>query len=555
MLNPSNRGLVRQPTRQREHGFYRFKNLIQNGVNPLRRFRTEPDIENQLPRNGARFECQFRSRSCEILVLVLLILSGMSWFYTNPSAKLDRPEPDPSSDDDFVAARLVSQSHDKKPASSVVPTLGVLGILGAAGYYLWPTETLDGEAPLTPGNPQSPKVRESVPPEQPDLATGMSFLEWLPALCSGALLLGWSLPVLEKWYCPKPIPGDDKKDSVSSVTLSTEEVVVSNTGECTSTESSEVNIPTEVTDYDRSSTDRAPTVTDRPRETSCSPPTEPVKSEANTRAKIDTTPRQDNTNNPRVNPVPVKSLPNKWQAIESEITNRVKKKSGKTGDIQVSLSWDGRSDLDLHLRVGWWEHVWWYLSSKETLNFKLDVDDVGVSSSNHVENIYLKPAGNAGNRREMLHFRNSWHKIYVNLYKHGEYPGTHPFHVRLRVGHRTFLCSSLRTQEQAACWRENRKESLVLKFRYPFDDDRFELNLGPRVEMRCIETGRYVSTLNQCPRGDELTESTPSNVWSCSICKKKCPAGTLMYGCRKWRQFGFNCKYGLCASCRKPKLG
>lgn len=102
----------------------------------------------------------------------------------------------------------------------------------------------------------------------------------------------------------------------------------------------------------------------------------------------------------------------------SEIGRRVQLAGGQTGDIQISLAWNNRNDLDLwcvepyHTRV-------WFMHKHSLTGGRLDVDanaSIMDLSSSPVENIYW-PYGYAPKGR---------YSVYVNYYaNHGDPDPTH----------------------------------------------------------------------------------------------------------------------------------
>jgi len=80
-----------------------------------------------------------------------------------------------------------------------------------------------------------------------------------------------------------------------------------------------------------------------------------------------------------------------------ELKRRLKKYGAKTGDIQISLSWDTKDDLDLHVLVRpYMSHICWY-SKLDGYGGELDIDmnaDEERLTDQPIENVYwLKNLG------------------------------------------------------------------------------------------------------------------------------------------------------------------
>ena len=95
-----------------------------------------------------------------------------------------------------------------------------------------------------------------------------------------------------------------------------------------------------------------------------------------------------------------------------ELKRRLKKYGAKTGDIQISLSWDTKDDLDLHVLVRpYMSHICWY-AKLDGYGGELDIDmnaDEERLTDQPIENVYwLK------NNR---HRKNSNYTISVNFYR------------------------------------------------------------------------------------------------------------------------------------------
>lgn len=81
--------------------------------------------------------------------------------------------------------------------------------------------------------------------------------------------------------------------------------------------------------------------------------------------------------------------------FNNELTKRLERESAKSGDVQISLMWDNRNDIDLHCLTPLKEHI--YFNQKRVKSGgELDVDMNAREpySDKPVENIYW-PAGGA----------------------------------------------------------------------------------------------------------------------------------------------------------------
>ncbi len=109
----------------------------------------------------------------------------------------------------------------------------------------------------------------------------------------------------------------------------------------------------------------------------------------------------------------------------SDIDKRLEREQAKTGELQISLVWDGPSDLDLHVFCPDGTEI--YYSRKASCGGTLDVD---MNSSNNksltpVENVYW-PDGQAPKGK----FR-----VVVTMYdRYGEKRPAIPFQVRIKDG-------------------------------------------------------------------------------------------------------------------------
>ena len=98
--------------------------------------------------------------------------------------------------------------------------------------------------------------------------------------------------------------------------------------------------------------------------------------------------------------------------IDAEIAARLRREGGKTGDVRVSLIWNNKNDLDLHVVPPSGEEVY-YAHKNTRCGGELDVDmNVRGDSTKPVENIYW-PAGGAPRGK---------YRVYVQNYAFHERP-------------------------------------------------------------------------------------------------------------------------------------
>lgn len=105
--------------------------------------------------------------------------------------------------------------------------------------------------------------------------------------------------------------------------------------------------------------------------------------------------------------------------------DRLNREGAKTGEIQVSLMWEGTADLDLHVFCPDGEEI--YYSRKATCGGTLDVDmnNSERKSLTPVENVYW-PDGKATRGR---------YRVVVTMYqRYGDTRRAIPFQVRIKVG-------------------------------------------------------------------------------------------------------------------------
>jgi len=124
--------------------------------------------------------------------------------------------------------------------------------------------------------------------------------------------------------------------------------------------------------------------------------------------------------------MPKKTQEQRRTDIDAEIAARLKREGAKTGDVAISLAWDSRHDLDLHVIPPGGEEIW-FSHKKSKCGGELDVDmNVKGESTTPVENIYW-PIGGAPPGH---------YKVYVQNYAfHGPHTGsTVDFRVQVKVG-------------------------------------------------------------------------------------------------------------------------
>ncbi len=79
---------------------------------------------------------------------------------------------------------------------------------------------------------------------------------------------------------------------------------------------------------------------------------------------------------------------------ESEIQRRLVAAGGQAGDVQITLAWGNRNDLDLHVVLPCGSGVELFHGHKVDCGMRLDVDkNVGDLTSSPVENVRPEPVG------------------------------------------------------------------------------------------------------------------------------------------------------------------
>jgi hypothetical protein len=110
---------------------------------------------------------------------------------------------------------------------------------------------------------------------------------------------------------------------------------------------------------------------------------------------------------------PKKAAEQRRGDIDAEVAARLRREGGKTGDVRVSLIWNNRNDLDLHVVPPSGEELY-YAHKQSRCGGELDVDmNVRGDSTKPVENIYW-PAGGAPRGK---------YRVYVQNYSYHEASG------------------------------------------------------------------------------------------------------------------------------------
>ncbi len=160
-----------------------------------------------------------------------------------------------------------------------------------------------------------------------------------------------------------------------------------------------------------------------------------------------------------------------------EFESRLKERDAKTGDIQVSLIWDNRHDLDLHcLPPAPEEEIWFQRRGPSRSGGTLDVDTNAGCQTNvtdrAVENIFW-PVGKAPQGEYI---------VYVNFYT------TCPKDVRTAPGGGEVECDY-----RLSVLAEGRREELKGRIRYDLNDhtrrkvEVYRFRLGPKLRVHAPE--------------------------------------------------------------------
>lgn len=107
------------------------------------------------------------------------------------------------------------------------------------------------------------------------------------------------------------------------------------------------------------------------------------------------------------------------------IAKRVQRAGGRSGEIQFSLAWDNRSDLDLHILTPDGEHIWYRRPRSGSGGF-LDVDmNVQGESTEPVENVQWSGRSLPDGGR---------YRVGVHLYKDRNRGKATSFQLRVKIG-------------------------------------------------------------------------------------------------------------------------
>lgn len=119
-------------------------------------------------------------------------------------------------------------------------------------------------------------------------------------------------------------------------------------------------------------------------------------------------------------------------AAVAQIQERVRKAGGKSGEIQFSLSWEDKNDLDLHVITPRGDRIHFH-KRRSKCGGHLDVDmNVQPESQEPVENVrWPKGKGQSGR-----------YTIYVNFYRRHVGSGFIPFKLAAKLGDETEFISS-----------------------------------------------------------------------------------------------------------------
>ena len=144
------------------------------------------------------------------------------------------------------------------------------------------------------------------------------------------------------------------------------------------------------------------------------------------RAELQQTPVPGPVPDPTATPQPETTPKPEPQKAESPtLDERLKREGAKSGELQISLVWDGPADLDLHVFCPNGEQI--YYSKKSGCGGTLDVDmnNSENKSTSPVENAYWPDGAPPPGR----------YRISVVLYdRHGDNRTQIPFQVRIKMG-------------------------------------------------------------------------------------------------------------------------